>query len=99
MSVEGDELIRKLRIALAETGYGDAPLVENQPPMPNGQPTVRNAGPLIPSEIWWRAWSLVGPQACWTCHQIGTDAQAFACEAGDCQAGPDTPKVPPKRVR
>ena len=106
MSAEGDEMIRKLRIALAETGYGDAELIEEYQHGRYAFPQIASFHtPPIPDDVWYRAASLCLPRRvpwpCWSCYfRISGDGDRHQrCAVGNCQAGPDTPKVPPKRVR
>lgn len=100
MSIAGDEMIRKLRPALAETGYGNVLMLELGGPM-----LVYVTGNQVPCDVTWRARSVCGvSQPCWSCWESGDGVwghwsdRATACTNGDCQAGPTEPKVPPRRI-
>jgi hypothetical protein len=98
MSAEGEEFVRRLRCALAEEGYGDIRLIECT--AASGLATVASWTD-VPSDVWWRAFDLAHRTTpCWSCwyKNSGDNARSIACARGDCQSGPDTPKVPPRRV-
>lgn len=99
MSIEGDELIRRMRVALAEEGYGGATLSEGVL-LTRGCPDIRYRIFEIPGEIFYRAATIAGvPMPCWSCWDAPCqDMRRTPCATGNCQAGPTTPKVPPRRI-
>jgi hypothetical protein len=99
VSAEGDVVIRKLRGALAEEGFADVPMCEDGTRLPTGQPRIRTVRRVNP-EAWWIACSLVygGHNACWHCY-ITPGIDGRDCARGNCHAGPNDPKFPPRLAR
>lgn len=88
-----DEVIARLRVALAELGYGDAFLASEE--TWGGWPDAVSDADEVPNHIWWTACSLVYPtQPCWACYLMH---ESDACIDGNC-AHPDGPAKPPREL-
>lgn len=89
------ELERRMRCLLAEEGYGDV-RIEVIPGLgAHGRPSIGVCAD-VPAEIIWRAGHLLRPGACWSCFISGNDERNYRCSEGECRAGSDTPRVPPR---
>lgn len=94
MSEQGDEWIKRTRMALSEVGYQNVTLWED---------ATEFEGCLVadiwevPAAIIWMAWKLTGvPCACWSCANAGREL-GLSCWRGDCDS-PDGPHYPPRHL-
>ena len=95
ITARGDAIIAKLRMALAEMGFGDVDLVE-QGTRGNGLPNVVTPDWNIPAAVWWQACYLAyeGAMPCWACWDSGVGVE---CGKGNC-AHPEGPSRPPREL-
>lgn len=90
-SFSGDEAVGRVKMALAEMGYGDAS-VWVMGKAANGTPTLAITG--VPDAVAWQAGHIVNPGMCWSCwsRNSGSTAVGRACLMGDCaNLGPARP--------
>ena len=102
MTAEGDVLVERVRVCLAEAGWPDAEVWEGPQRRWDGKPEVWAPFRGVPEAVWWMAGTLAygGGDPCWSCWW-GNSRSAErhnACSAGDCQAAPDEPRRPPREL-
>lgn len=90
-----DEVIARLRVALAELGY-EGMEIWHEGLREDGWPILTTEGGVIPPAIMWTAGELAfaGHIECWSCWSAHTGR---ACSLGDC-SHPDGPAKPPREL-
>lgn len=94
VNLDAEMVMERLRMALAELGYKDAPLY-SRGIFRDGWPAIALPPSAVPDAVWWTASSLVYDViACWACWNARTGT---ACINGNC-AHPDGPARPPREL-
>ncbi len=92
-----EEMVRRVKAALAEARYPDADVRECTPLLSGGWPNVMMILCEVPEAAWWQAcWvAYEGRVACWACWP-DNDANDD-CLAGNCHH-PEGPARPPREL-
>lgn len=84
MTADGDEMVRRVRAALAEAGYPNA-RVESDIDGPSIGLGQRADEGEVPERVAWRAHVVAGNDAsCWACWNLGYDPGCLQGSVEDC---------------